>query len=446
MMSMMRWLARGAMGIGVGVVGTVIGCMGGGDEEATGVAQVAITQVPFDGSVGCVAVTATGAFSVTKSIDVSPGSSSVLPLHGLPTGTVSFTGNAYAGPCSLVTPASVPTWISDPTIASVSHVPVLVTLVMKRNGQANVGVDFQDPSCRATGAPCLSPSECCSGICAGNACQGTCQPDGIACATNADCCSSNCQNGVCQPACVPGDGGCICTPLTCAQIGFNCGLAGDGCGGVIDCGTCPAGQLCGAGGQPGVCAFPGCPPPFVMCGSACIDISSDPQNCGFCGGVCPPGAVCAAGACLFGPTTCTDGIKDGFETDVDCGGNCPPCGIGQSCIVPSECQSGVCANNVCQAPSCVDGIKNGFETDIDCGGGLCPACAVGRTCNTFFDCQSGLCLAGLCQPPSCFDAIKNGAETDVDCGGPNCAPCATGRTCLANVDCASGFCAGGICQ
>jgi hypothetical protein len=48
--------------------------------------------------------------------------------------------------------------------------------------------------------------------------------------------------------------------------------------------------------------------------------------------------------------SCFDGIKNGDETDVDCGGTCNPC------------------------PTCDDGIKNGDETGIDCGGSLCEPC------------------------------------------------------------------------
>ena len=44
-----------------------------------------------------------------------------------------------------------------------------------------------------------------------------------------------------------------CTSLTCPQQGFNCGAAGDGCGNLLNCGSCSAPQTCGGGGQPGVC-------------------------------------------------------------------------------------------------------------------------------------------------------------------------------------------------
>jgi hypothetical protein len=44
-----------------------------------------------------------------------------------------------------------------------------------------------------------------------------------------------------------------CTPTTCAALGINCGPAGDGCGGLLQCGSCPSGQICGGGGTPSVC-------------------------------------------------------------------------------------------------------------------------------------------------------------------------------------------------
>ncbi len=78
---------------------------------------------------------------------------------------------------------------------------------------------------------------------------------------------------------------------------------------------------------------------------------------------------------------CINGVQDGDETGVDCGGAfCPPC------------------------PSCTDGIQNGDETGIDCGGPDCPAC------------------------PTCNDGIQNGDEEGIDCGGSECDPC----PCLEN--------------
>lgn len=63
--------------------------------------------------------------------------------------------------------------------------------------------------------------------------------------------------------------------------------------------------------------------------------------------------------CLGGAPapTCTDGIQNGDETGVDCGGSsCAPC------VTP---------------PTCTDGIQNGDETGIDCGGSSCAPCSTG---------------------------------------------------------------------
>lgn len=42
-------------------------------------------------------------------------------------------------------------------------------------------------------------------------------------------------------------------------------------------------------------------------------------------------------------------------------------------------------------PTCADGIKNGSESDVDCGGFRCPRCANGKLCTSAHDCASGSC-------------------------------------------------------
>src|SRR5438132_159576 len=79
--------------------------------------------------------------------------------------------------------------------------------------------------------------------------------------------------------------------------------------------------------------------------------------------------------------TCSDGVRDGDESDVDCGGGCVPCGAGRTCNGGGDCASGFCTNTVCDAASCSDGTKNGGESDVDCGGG-CMGCAQGKACHT----------------------------------------------------------------
>jgi len=93
------------------------------------------------------------------------------------------------------------------------------------------------------------------------------------------------------------------------------------------------------------------------------------------------GVIKAIGSCNTSGPSCTDGIQNGNETGIDCGGSCTPCAV---------------------QPTCTDGIQNGNETGVDCGGS-CTPCVV---------------------QPTCTDGIKNGTETGVDCGG-SCTPCAS---------------------
>jgi hypothetical protein len=45
---------------------------------------------------------------------------------------------------------------------------------------------------------------------------------------------------------------------------------------------------------------------------------------------------------------------------------------------------------------CIDGVKDGLETDVDCGGPFCQKCAILKSCNVNSDCLSGFCSSGTC--------------------------------------------------
>ena len=75
---------------------------------------------------------------------------------------------------------------------------------------------------------------------------------------------------------------------------------------------------------------------------------------------------------------------------------CSGAGTCVQCFVGTDCPSGVCTANVCQAPSCTDGVKNGVETGQDCGGGTCPSCALGLGCMVASDCAGGICTINVC--------------------------------------------------
>ena len=122
---------------------------------------------------------------------------------------------------------------------------------------------------------------------------------------------------------------------------------------------------------------------------------------------------------------CGDGEVSSVETDVDCGGGCPPCAEHQSCQVARDCLTAACLDGVCQAASCEDDIKNGSESDRDCGGQCDRLCDAGDSCGTAADCESTVCSDGACQPATCSDEIRNGDESGVDCGG-SCSACPTG--------------------
>ena len=104
-----------------------------------------------------------------------------------------------------------------------------------------------------------------------------------------------------------------------------------------------------------------------------------------------------------------------------------------------------CTANVYN-PTCSDKVKNGQETDVDCGGPTCNKCSGGHDCNSDTDCLSAKCDNGKCTDESCSDGTKNGYETDVDCGGGTCPKCINGKTCSVNNDCISGLCTGGVCM
>jgi hypothetical protein len=48
------------------------------------------------------------------------------------------------------------------------------------------------------------------------------------------------------------------------------------------------------------------------------------------------------------PAGCMNGMHDGLETDIDCGGPvCLPCGSGKLCLVNADCQSSICSAGHC---------------------------------------------------------------------------------------------------
>ncbi|MFM2153025.1 MAG: hypothetical protein RL199_1460, partial [Pseudomonadota bacterium] len=357
------------------------------------------------------------------------------------------------------------------------------------------------------GAPCTAAKDCASRICSAGTCRAATTADrvrngeetdvdcggsaapacvsGRKCAQATDCASGACLSGVCvgklNDAC-SSPAGCD-AGLSCLKSGKcgagSCadGVVGPGetdvdCGGVCaGAGTlkrCSARRRCAVSSdcQSGVCGASG-----TCVAASCSDGIQNGTEAGVdcgggCGG-CPAGVVVpSAASCGSQSATatddgrqvctdavCTDDVRNGNETDLDCGGSCAPaqaCAKGKRCIAPTDCAAGLYCTGVkgraglCQQWT-ADGRKNLEETDVDCGGRVAPACAESKTCVQTSDCADGRnCLSGRClSAPSvtqCTDGTRNLLETDVDCGGTACLPCEDGKSCRSVRDCASGVC------
>jgi hypothetical protein len=116
------------------------------------------------------------------------------------------------------------------------------------------------------------------------------------------------------------------------------------------------------------------------------------------------GLLCAVAACGSvkdtpdpapdAAPTCTDGVKNGTESDVDCGGSCEACVDGKFCSAGADCASTLCNNGTCVSPTCVDGMRNGDEIDIDCGGSCgAGSCKIGQTCTDNTQCVTQVCTS-----------------------------------------------------
>ena len=280
--------------------------------------------------------------------------------------------------------------------------------------------------------------------CGGGSCSPC--PDGRKCESNRDCLSQTCDSVTH-----------VCLKGSCDDGIKNNDETDADCGGAsYNCRRCEDGLSCRRHAD---CASEFCDPTSLVCRHpSCNNRKQDEQEtdvdcggplCGPCmnGASCATHGDCASKLCETNTQTCllwncANGIQDGKETDVDCGGPaCLACGIARVCMADTDCASGFCdQSSTCRVPSCGNGVQDGSETDTDCGGGSCGPCEQGRSCSSDTDCSTTLCLDEVCSPQSCKNGRVDASETDVDCGGEWCPRCGIGKECREHSDCLSTFC------
>ena len=248
--------------------------------------------------------------------------------------------------------------------------------------------------------------------------------------------------------CVPECGSAmVCCAGTCVDTNsdaYHCGKCWNQCRNheVCDSGSCksPSAKTCS----------PACDSNRRCCGETCIDVLTDPKNCGTCGVACPDGIACVDGKCDVKPTCqCSDGkvCDENGDCVVKCGSSlCRPdesC-CGNTCTTldtvkhcgscdnacPGNapfCQYGACADKcslqTCEAQSAHCGtVNDGCGNALDCG-----SCADGKVCT------SNQCV-DACTPRTCENEHKNCGFIDDGCGGKlNCGSCSGAKECKNNV-------------
>ena len=111
-------------------------------------------------------------------------------------------------------------------------------------------------------------------------------------------------------------------------------------------------------------------------------------------------------SCTASPSregSCTDGIQNGGESDVDCGGPCRSCSFGETCRQNWDCES----------RRCLDAPTRTCAQRAGCGDGRF---AIGEQCDDGNRTGNDWC-SSTCRVATCSDGTQNGDETSADTGG-----------------------------
>jgi hypothetical protein len=166
-----------------------------------------------------------------------------------------------------------------------------------------------------------------------------------------------------------------------------------------------------------------------LCSGLCVDLASDPANCGSCGNVVTQsGGTCQGGAlvCPSGEAACGDTCTETQTDPANCGSCGATCGIPG--LFPGTCLAGACT--VCSEGNTQCASTTSMETCTS-NGQWGPATA----CNGDYICSSG--GTGACAPPCATgSALCNGTCIDIESNNDDCGGC--------GLVCSTG-CSGGEC-
>ncbi len=175
---------------------------------------------------------------------------------------------------------------------------------------------------------------------------------------------------------------------------------------------------------------PSCAAPTVLCGTRCIDTSTDREHCGACGAQCASGELCSMGRCS---PTCQQGTVLCGSTCVmtandprHCGACDTACSTGPNGT--RVCAAGMCAL-LCDANfgNCDADPSTGCEVDLRADIAHCGGWA--RRCvapNGAPGCSAGMCTVATCAMgfANCDGSATTGCETDVRTSLEHCGACA----------------------
>lgn len=268
-----------------------------------------------------------------------------------------------------------------------------------------------------------------------------------------------CFQGRCIPFCYTGFtscGGYDCN-IDLSKDPNNCGTCGNVCSVLNGTAACVGGTCTFVSCNPGYTYANGscCPTGQLNCGKGCVDVTADPKNCGACGNGCQPVAnstsVCSGGTCGYvcdsGYADCDGDPANGCETSLSTDpNNCGACG--NVCPTPTTpntvaaCNSGACGVACSSGWADCDGDPStGCETNIRADLSNCGAC--GNICPTYnVPNATNVCLDGVCTyvcNPGCGRCNQADICYDFSSDINNCGGC--GNACTGiGVFCINGAC------